>query len=81
MGDWQSANAELELITARMRTHPNVLKVRLAVFNRASQFELAAEISDRLAELPSEDAEVWLLRAIAKWAKMWRSCYQPPSVA
>ena len=40
LGDWRSANDELESITAALRAHPDVLAMRWQVYSEAKHWEL-----------------------------------------
>ena len=55
LGDWQSANDELESITPLLRAHPDVLKLRVEIYSAAKRWEYAIEVAATLArELPDE---------------------------
>ena len=41
MGDWQSANDELESIAPQLRAHPAVLEMRFRVYSAAKHLGLA----------------------------------------
>ncbi len=51
LGDWREANEELEQITAALRAHPDVLRVRYDVYAAAKKWEMAAEIAQALCIL------------------------------
>ncbi len=51
LGDWREANEELERITAALRAHPDVLRVRYDVYAAAKKWEMAAEIAQALCTL------------------------------
>jgi len=65
LGDWQSANDELENITPALRAHPDVLKVRSGVYSAAKHWELALVVSERLVELLPDELEGWIHRSFA----------------
>ena len=65
LGDWRSANAELDKLTPTMQEDPEVLKLRVAIYCEARQFELAAAVSDALAQTISDDAQFWFNRGVA----------------
>ena len=65
LGDWHSANEELAQIESWMRAHPDVLKMRVAIYCAVRRFDAAAKVSDRLAAAVPKDAEFWLNRAVA----------------
>ena len=55
LGDWQTANDELEEISPAMRAHPDVLRVRYEIYSKAKKWEMAAEVARALSEiLPNE---------------------------
>lgn len=39
LGDWKSANDELENIQSQMRAHPDVLKIRVEVYSAAKKWD------------------------------------------
>ena len=45
LGDWNLANAELELVTARLRAHPFVLDVRWRIYALAGKWDIAVELA------------------------------------
>ena len=49
--NWSEANNELEEITPEVRTHPEVLIVRIAVYLAAGRKDMAAEVADHLARV------------------------------
>lgn len=51
LGDWQTANDELEEISPGMRKHPDVLRTRHEIYARAKKWEMAAEIARTLSEM------------------------------
>ena len=55
LGDWQSANDELEEITPAMRTHPFVLRVRYGIYEKAGKWEMAAEVARAVSEMLPEN--------------------------
>lgn len=53
LSNWREANEELDRIPPRLRAHPQVLKLRYAVYAKAERWELALEIAQSLSmELP-----------------------------
>jgi predicted Zn-dependent protease len=50
LGNWSEASVELDSITPQMGTHPEVLRVRYAVYAAAKKWELAAEMGRALIE-------------------------------
>jgi len=55
LGDPMAANEELEQISPGLRTHPFVLKVRYEIFEKAKNWEAAAEIAQNMATLLPEN--------------------------
>jgi len=55
LGDWFEANEELECITPRMLTHPDVLRVRYEVCAKAEKWELAADVARAISEIVPHD--------------------------
>jgi predicted Zn-dependent protease len=45
LGDWQSANDELEEIAPEMRAHPDVIKISYEVYSKAKKWEMASEVA------------------------------------
>lgn len=56
LGNWQEANEELERITASLRAHPDVLALRLQVYEAAKKWEMAAEIAQAICKLAPVNA-------------------------
>ncbi|MSU34368.1 MAG: hypothetical protein EXS36_04535 [Pedosphaera sp.] len=65
LGDWQSANEELENITPTLRAHPDVLKMRVAVYMAAKHWELTLAVAEKLVELLPGDLNGWIHRSFA----------------
>src|ERR1051325_10701983 len=65
LGDWQSANDELECITPEMRAHPAVLHTRFRVYSAAKHWELALVVAEACVEANSEDPQAWIHRSFA----------------
>jgi hypothetical protein len=65
LGDHAEANEELEEITPSLRAHPDVLKVRWAVYAKAHKWDAAADIGRALVELEPGEAVGWVHRAYA----------------
>lgn len=63
LGDWESANAELEELPAVLRAHPRVLVLRTRVYAGAGKWEVAEEIGLRVANTDAADAELFLALA------------------
>ncbi len=65
LGDWQSANDELENITPQLRAHPDVLKLRFAIYSAAKHWELALVVAEALAKHLPDDPDGWIHRSFA----------------
>lgn len=60
LGNWSEANEELEQITAQMRAHPFVLRVRWGVYDKAGKWEMAAEIARAMSEMLPDNSWGWI---------------------
>jgi len=60
LGRWMEANEELELITPKMRAHPDVLCVRWEVYAAAKKWEMAAEIARSISVMLPDFAFGWI---------------------
>lgn len=56
LGDWLSANEELENIQPQMRAHPDVLKMRVEVYSAAKKWDYVIEVAGSLSRLLPEEA-------------------------
>jgi tetratricopeptide (TPR) repeat protein len=65
LGDYLSAQDELEQITLELRGHPAVLSRRVEIFAKAKQWEVSAKISDALVRLTPDDVHAWISRSFA----------------
>ncbi len=65
LGNWQEANDELEQIQPRLRGHPEVLAVRLAIYQEADNWEMAGDVAEILRNQNPDDAQWWLSLAYA----------------
>ncbi len=59
LGNNVEANEEWEKITASVRAHPEVLKVRWKIYAAAKKWEAALDISAALMQLAPEDPAGW----------------------
>ena len=58
LGDWKSANEEIEHITPEFRAHPDVLAVRWKIFAMGGQWDTAVELAEVLMKaLPGDRAK------------------------
>jgi Tfp pilus assembly protein PilF len=60
LGNVGEANAELEAITAGVRSHPEVLQVRWYVFAKAEQWEACVDIAATLTQLRPRQRFGWI---------------------
>lgn len=65
LGDWQSANAELEELTPRMRAHPDVLVLRCEIYAKAEKWEQVVEVASTLVKHAPKLADGWIHRSFA----------------
>lgn len=65
LGDYISANDELENITPLFRAHPEVLAVRYQVYAKAEKWDGAFEIARTLVEQLPDDSFGWIHQAHA----------------
>ncbi len=65
LGDWRSANDELENINPVYRADPAVLALRLRIYSDAKHWELALEVAERLVEIFPDDSGTWVDRSFA----------------
>jgi len=63
LGDWNEANEELERIQPRLRSHPEVLKVRWAIYRRAEKLDSCLPIATAIRTLAPDDPDGWVLHA------------------
>jgi uncharacterized protein HemY len=60
LGRHIEANEELEKITARLRAHPDVLKVRWRVYAMAKRWDACLEIARALTEMEPDKPGGWI---------------------
>ena len=60
LGDHLAANDELEKITARLRAHPDVLKLRWRVYAKAKKWDVCLEIARTLTEMEPDKPGGWI---------------------
>jgi tetratricopeptide (TPR) repeat protein len=63
LGDPLAANDQLGKITARLRAHPDVLKVRWRVYAKAKNWEACLELARAVTEMEPDKAGGWIDRA------------------
>jgi predicted Zn-dependent protease len=65
LGDYLSANDELEQITPELRGHPAVLSRRAGIYMKAKRWNEASQIADSLVKLSPGDVYAWVWRSFA----------------
>jgi tetratricopeptide (TPR) repeat protein len=65
LGNHIEADTELDNITASLRAHPDVLKVRWEIYAAAKKWEAALDIAAALIQLDPEDPLGWVHRSYA----------------
>jgi len=65
LGSHIEANEELEKITPQLRAHPDVLKLRWAIYAAAGKWEAAVDIAAAVIQLDPEDPLGWVHRSYA----------------
>jgi tetratricopeptide (TPR) repeat protein len=63
LGSHIEANEELEKITAQLRAHPDVLKVRWQIYAMAKKWDAALDIAAALIQLDPDDPLGWVHRS------------------
>ncbi|MFN0070926.1 MAG: tetratricopeptide repeat protein [Chloroflexota bacterium] len=65
LGDWRSANSELEQISPNARVHPEVLELRWHIFASAKDWPECVDIARALTEAAPDLAQPWIHHAFA----------------
>jgi predicted Zn-dependent protease len=65
LGDWRSANEELEAIAPELHGHPWVLHRRWDVYSLSNDWDLALGVAEVLTRLEPEDKRGWLHKSFA----------------
>jgi predicted Zn-dependent protease len=60
LGNHSEADAELDNITASLRAHPDVLKVRWEIYAAAKKWEAAIDIAATVVQLDPDDPLGWV---------------------
>ena len=55
LGNWHESNEELEQIAPELRSHPDVLKLRVEIYAAAKQWEQSATVAEGLIQIISDD--------------------------
>src|SRR5436190_23871648 len=65
LGDWRSANEELDNITPQLRAHPVVLQLRFCVYSAAENWELALAVAEAFVKMLPDKLDGWIHRSFA----------------
>jgi tetratricopeptide (TPR) repeat protein len=65
LGNFTEANAELESITATLRTHPDALQVRWHICAHVKNFAACVDIAEAIIKQAPDLAEAWIHRSFA----------------
>ena len=65
LGDFLSANDELEKITTSLRSHPDVLEVRWQIYTHAKKWEACLDIAQAIIKLAPKRLDGWIHRSFA----------------
>src|SRR5689334_8433103 len=65
LGDFAQAKEELEKIAPELRTHPEVLDVRLHICFNAKKWDACVDIAAKILELDPNRPEVWIQNSLA----------------
>lgn len=65
LGNHLEANEELEQITPTLRAHPQVLLLRLRIYERAKQWAMCVEVASACVKLLPKQPEGWISRSFA----------------
>jgi predicted Zn-dependent protease len=56
LGNWREANAELENITPQQRAHPDVLRLRVDIYDAAKKWDYVVEVASALSRMIPDDS-------------------------
>ena len=65
LGDYNSANDELEKIRAEWRTHPDVLDLRWLIYSHHKQWDACLDIASAIVKIASDRVWGWVHKAYA----------------
>jgi len=65
LGDWESANFELEKISPSLHSHPEVLEVRYCINAAAKKWDACVEVGRMLVDLEPNQSFGWVNRSYA----------------
>ena len=80
LGDYLSAEKELEELTPHLRAHPQVLSLRYMICHDASQWDRAADLAGTLVKRLPEDCENWVKWAFATRRKIGGSIVEAKGI-
>ena len=65
LGDYDSANDELENIRAEWRAHPDVLELRWLIYSNDEQWDACLDIASAIVKMAPDRAQGWLDKAFS----------------
>ena len=65
LGDYDSANGELEKIRAEWRAHPDVLDLRWLIYSHHEQWDACLDIASAIVKIASDRVWGWVHKAYA----------------
>ena len=65
LGDYDSANDELEKIRAEWRAHPDVLDLRWLIYSNDEQWDACLDIASAIVKMVPDRAQGWLDKAFS----------------
>ena len=65
LGDYDSANDELEKIRAEWRVHPDVLDLRWLIYSNDEQWDACLDIASAIVKMVPDRAQGWLDKAFS----------------
>ena len=65
LGDYDSANDELEKIRAEWRAHPDVLELRWLIYSNDEQWDACLDIVSAIVKMAPDRAQGWLDKAFS----------------
>jgi len=65
LGNFLEADHELDEISPELRAHPDVLRMRCAIYHKAGKWEYVITIAETLVKLLPKDPQGWIHRSFA----------------
>ena len=65
LGDYDSANDELEKIRAEWRAHPDVLELRWLIYSHHEQWDACLDITSAIVKMAPDRVSGWIHKAIS----------------